>query len=150
MSENQLRQLQGGVSALCAKCDALVVQASQAPQRAEMNQRLEAAQAQYDAAERDGEDFNLIAFLLRGLEALQLESAQLPLSEEGYLTLPTRHASLVHRVTDSCKAFMGGKDYESLATIGSKLTVLRALDVSTSHTTGKLHKKSISNDSLRL
>jgi hypothetical protein len=112
-----------------AACDVLTTQASQAPQRAEMIQRLEAAQAQYDAAVAARTDLSLIASLGNALVALEQESAQLPLSEEDYLKLPARHAQLVPQVLQTCRELMTAKEIENLAGLTDKLTALGAVAV---------------------
>jgi Tfp pilus assembly protein PilN len=112
-----------------AECDVLTTQASQAPQRMAMVQRLEAAQAQYDAAVAAFTDLALIASRGNALVALQLESAQLPLSEEDYLTLPARHAQLVPQVLQTCRELMKAKEVENLAGLTDKLTALGAVAV---------------------
>jgi hypothetical protein len=61
---------------------------------------------------------------------VEKQSAQLPLSEEDYLTLPARHADLVQRVTDTCRNLMKARDYAALGPLSAKLEELRALDLS--------------------
>jgi hypothetical protein len=112
---------------LRAVCDLVVLQASQAPQRAEMIHRLEAAHGQCDAAEAAAEDFQLIASLGKALQALRQESAQLPLSEEDYHSLPVRHAQLVQRMTDKCKELMKAKLFDDLVALSRERLVLRDL-----------------------
>jgi hypothetical protein len=57
---------------------------------------------------------------------LQQQSAQLPLSEEDYLTLPARHADLVQRVTDTCKELALAEEFTAVTVLGAKLSELRA------------------------
>jgi hypothetical protein len=111
-----------------AACGSLTTQASQAPQRAEMIQRLETAQAQYDAAVAARADLSVIASLAQAVVALQRESAQLPLSEEDYLTLPARHAQLVQSVYLACEDLRKAKQFDQLAKLSGQLQVLRALE----------------------
>ena len=93
-----------------------------------MVQRLATLQTQFDAAEAAADqDFELIAALGLKLEALQLESAQLPLSEEDYRTLPARHAQLVQRVVARCDALAAAGEYAALETLGDALETLQAL-----------------------
>jgi hypothetical protein len=121
-----LNGLLSSFTELSAECNRLCVQASQAPQRAEMMQRLEAAQAQYDAAVSAFTDLSLITSLGKSLQSLQLQSALLPLSEEDYLTLSIRHADLVQRVEQGCKTLAVEKQLDSLATLGGQLKLLKA------------------------
>ena len=96
-----------------------------------MVQRLATLQTQFDAAEAAADqDFELIAALGLKLEALQLESAQLALSEEDYQTLPVRHAQLVQRVVDQCRELTRAKQFTALAALNAQLKALRALDLS--------------------
>jgi hypothetical protein len=74
-------------------------------------------------------DFVLVGTLGTQLQALQQQAAQLPLSEEDYLTLPARHADLVRRVTDACRELMKARDYAALGPLSAKLKELRALDL---------------------
>jgi beta-phosphoglucomutase-like phosphatase (HAD superfamily) len=126
-TQADLKNLRSDSTELCAECNRLCAQAGHAPQRAEMMQRLEDAQAQYDAAVSAFTDLPLVASLGEALHALQQESAQLPLSEEDYLTLADRHATLVQRVVQVCKALAQAKQFYSLAALGGKLKLLRAL-----------------------
>jgi hypothetical protein len=72
------------------------------------------------------DDFESVASLGNKLPALRRESAQLPLSEEDYLTLPTRHAQLVARLTDKCTELALTEEYAALGPLGAKLKELRA------------------------
>jgi hypothetical protein len=111
-------------------CQRFLRQVASAPLQKELMQRREVLQAQYRAAEFAAEDFVLIGHLGVKLEALQRESAQLPLSEEDYLALADRHAQLVQRVTDKCKELTKGRQFDELAALGIQLKALKAVDVS--------------------
>jgi hypothetical protein len=90
---------------------------------------LEGLQAQYHAAATAGVDFQLIAALGMQLDTAQQESAQLPLSEEDYLTLSTRHATLVQRVEQKCRELMQTKAFPALAVLSAKFAALKNLDL---------------------
>jgi hypothetical protein len=92
-----------------------------------MMQRLAAAQAQYDAAEAAFTNLPLVASLGEALHALQQESAQLPLSEEDYLTLLERRSALVQRVTDRCKNLIQEQLFDDLARLDTQLKATKAL-----------------------
>jgi L-asparaginase II len=115
---------------LIAQCDTVCKQGKAAPVRRDLMQRMRALQAQYDAAETAATDFVLIGTLGMQLQELEEESAQLPLSEEDYLTLTDRHAALVQRVTDACRALKAPGYFAELDKLATQLEALRALDVS--------------------
>jgi hypothetical protein len=71
---------------LLTECERVIKEVAHAPQRRYLGQRIQALQAQYDDALAT-EDFEWVASLGPQLQALQQQSAQLPLSEEDYLTL---------------------------------------------------------------
>jgi hypothetical protein len=71
------------------------------------------------------DDFEAVASLGMQLLALQQESAQLPLSEEDYLTLAARHAALVKSVHDKCTDLAEAEDYSAVTDLGVKLRELR-------------------------
>jgi hypothetical protein len=106
------------------ECERFMQQAACAPQRGDLSRRIRAHCAQLDAA-LAAEDFELVASLGVQLQPLHEESAQLPLSEEDYLTLPARHAALVQRVMDKCKVLAALKDYKSLDAVAAKLEALK-------------------------
>jgi hypothetical protein len=76
------------------------------------------------------EDFESVASIGTQLQALQQESAQLPLSEEDYLTLADRHAALLLEVTEQCKVLEKAKDFPAMAALGAQLTALLEVAVS--------------------
>jgi hypothetical protein len=115
------------LDALKKEADVLAKQASQAPPRAEMMQRLEAAQAQYDSAKAAAEDFELIASRGKALQALQLEASKLPLSGEDYLTLGERHAQLVQRMLATCKQLARSKEFAALTALDKQVKLFCAL-----------------------
>jgi hypothetical protein len=110
---------------LLPECERVLQEVALAPQRKEFCQRIAALQQQYNAA-LSTEDFECVASLGLQLQALQQQSAQLPLSEEDYLALPTRHAELVRRVTDQCHELTRLKDYVALGPLAARLTKLKA------------------------
>jgi hypothetical protein len=96
------------------------------PQCRDTIQRMAALRAEVEAAHA-AEDFHGVASLGLSLKALQLESAQLPLSEEAYQTLPARYAELVHRVRIKCRALAAAQEYAALAVLSAKLKALQAV-----------------------
>jgi hypothetical protein len=125
---------------LRSQCALLIKQAIAIPQRREMNDRLKEQQklyddataaAQYDTAGSAAQHFMQIASLGKGLKALKEKSAQLPLSEEDYLTLPTRHVTLVRKVVDMCMELIRAEEYTELTALGAQLTALKTLNLGT-------------------
>jgi hypothetical protein len=92
--------------------------------------QMQAVQAQYEAAEEAAVDFVLVGTLGTQLETLQQQSAQLPLSEEDYLTLGDRHARLVQQLTDKCQELKADRAFARLSAVAAFLYKLKALDVS--------------------
>jgi hypothetical protein len=111
-------------------CTVLVQQAADAPQCRDIIQQISSLRAQYDAKLAAGQDFLLVAKLGTQLQGLEKKSAQLPLSDEDYLTLAARHAALVQRVTEQCRELTRAKDYAALGPLSAKLQELKALDLS--------------------
>jgi hypothetical protein len=99
------------------------------PQRSDIRQRLQSLRSQYDAALAAAVDFVLVGKLGTQLKALQQQSAQLPLSEEDYCTLPAQHADLVQQVMAACRELMKARDYAALGPLSTKLKELKALDL---------------------
>lgn len=64
------------------------------------------------------------------LEALDEESAQLPLSKEDYLTLRDRHAELVQDLRSRCRELTVGRHFAALQLLNTDLTSLQGLDLS--------------------
>jgi hypothetical protein len=114
---------------LPGECVKLLAELANAPARRDLDQRKGKVQAQFDAADA-ADDFLLVAKLGMQLQQLEKESAQLPLSEEDYLTLADRHAALVQRVTDQCKELKVAKDFVALAAVAEHLGALKAVDIS--------------------
>jgi hypothetical protein len=110
---------------LANECTKLLEEVAQAPARRTLVQQRKVLSAQYDAADAAG-DFKAIAAAGMQLQALQQQSAQLPLSEKGHLTLGDRHADLVRRVTEKCKELTRAKEYAEVTALGAKLAELRA------------------------
>ena len=81
-----------------SECDRVLQQVACVPQRRDLTQRIPALQTQLEAA-LAADDFGSIASVGTQLLALQQQSAQLPQSEEDYLTLADRHAALVQATT---------------------------------------------------
>jgi hypothetical protein len=110
--------------------DRLCTQVHRAPARKKLIQKTELLQAQFDVAEAAAEDFVLIGTLGMQLQELERQSAQLPLSEEDYLTLADRHAALVQQVTDRCRDLKAARNFGQLKVLAEQLLELTALDVS--------------------
>jgi hypothetical protein len=89
-------------------------------------QRRDVLRAQLDAAKGN---YEKICTLGESLEALNLEAAQLPLSEEDYLMLATRHAALVQRVEAKCQQLMESDFDDLLISLGGKLEKLQAVEI---------------------
>jgi hypothetical protein len=107
------------------ECDILCTQVAQAT----FTQRRDALQAQLDSA-MSKRDLKQMGTLGLALEALKLEAAQLPLSEEEYLTLGARHAALMERVEAKGMEFARIKQYGLVYRMGVALESLKGLDVS--------------------
>jgi hypothetical protein len=94
-----------------------------------VTQRLDTAQAQYDAADAAG-DFRSIGALGKALEAVKAESDKIALTQKDYLTLADRHAALVQRVVDTCRELAKTGKHAEIATLAGKMDTLMALDLS--------------------
>jgi hypothetical protein len=114
----------------------MVKQAAFVPQRSDIRLRLLSLSAQIEAELAAALDFELVGTLGMQRKSVEKQSAQLPLSEEDYLTLPARHADLVQRVTNACRELMGARDYAALGPLSVKLKELKALDLSGIRGTG--------------
>jgi hypothetical protein len=102
-----------------------------------MMQRLSTLRAQLETA-KASEDFKSIASMGKALKALQIESSQLPLSEEDYLSLPSAHAALVQQVTNTCKALAQAREFSALGILCSKLKALKAMDLTGMQSAGNV------------
>jgi hypothetical protein len=129
-SEKQSRASGEVLQELADQCTALVKQAAFVPQRSDIRQRLLSLKAQIKAELAAALDFELVGTLGMQRKSLEQQSAQLPLSEEDYLTLGNRHADLVRRVTETCRELMKARDYAMLGPLSAKLKELKALDLS--------------------
>jgi hypothetical protein len=110
----------------------ILTQVGQASERRMHMQRVATKQEALgtaEATEGAGLDNVLIASLGRELESLRLESAQLPLSEEDYLTLSGRHALLVQAMAEKCRELAMDAKYAALRDLGALLESLRAVSV---------------------
>jgi hypothetical protein len=116
------------VDSLCAD---LLRQITLAPRRAVLLHQRAALELQLHTAMRaTTEDFVLIGTLGTQLQELQKESAQLPLSEEDYLTLADRHAALVEQLTEKCRELKDAMEFAALKATAESLAALKAADVS--------------------
>jgi hypothetical protein len=110
---------------LLVECERVLQQVACAPQRSAMTQRILTERSHLDAA-LAADDFEQVLALGMQLQSLQQESAQLPLSEEDYLTLADRHAALVLRVVERCTELALAKEFAEVTVLGAKLSELRA------------------------
>jgi hypothetical protein len=102
---------------------------------------------QFDAAVAAA-NFSAVAALGLARKALLAESAQLPLSEEDYLTLPARHAAQVQRVTDQCRQLVRANNFAALTALSKKLSALKTLDVGILDIPEKSHNGSAGDNGL--
>ena len=93
LNQSELDRIQRSCAELGFQCGLVLGQAAQAPQRRDVMQRLAAQQKQLDAATA-ARQFKLMGTLGQVLRVLQLESAQLALSEEDYRTMRDRQSIL--------------------------------------------------------
>lgn len=116
--------IDAAAAALEGQCANLLQQQEQAPARAEAMRRKEELQRQFDAAVTAKADYLEIAEI--GIAQLEheKESAQLPLSEEDYLTLESRHAALVLTVRDLCQFLVSEQRFATLKALSKTLSLL--------------------------
>jgi hypothetical protein len=112
-----------------SECDAVITQFAHVPAFRDAIQQRDELQAQLEAAEQ-GDDFVLVGTLGEQLGTLVLKVVEQPLSEEDYLTLAGRHATLVRKVTETCRELTRSKAYAEVKLLGAKLHELKALDAS--------------------
>jgi hypothetical protein len=117
-----------GTRSLRAECERFLQQAAYAPQRRDLTQSIRTFQAQLDAAVA-AEDFDTVVAVGSKLKALKAQSAQVPLSEQDYLTLPARYAELLREVTGKCLELTAAQQYAELAIFGPLQKALKALDM---------------------
>lgn len=113
--------------ALEKECDALAQQGALAPQYAKLMQERQALQQQYEAA-ASADNFEAVGMLGQRLKLMKV--TPLPLSEQDYATLGSRVTALIQRVTVKCRALMAAEDFPGVASLGAKLSALKALNVS--------------------
>jgi Skp family chaperone for outer membrane proteins len=117
-------------SGVVAACDALVTQFATAPRTREAILRRNELQNTLTALRAAKSDFAAVGQVGKALKAANAELAQLPLSEEDYLTLADRHAALLQNLTTTCAELADAGEYDALDTLAAKLEELQALDVS--------------------
>jgi hypothetical protein len=115
--------------ALTRECYVTIVQFACVPALRDALQQRD-LQAQLHAADQ-GDKYQLAVELEDKLGVLQEKIAQLPLSEEDYLTLGDRYATLVQMVSLQCRALFTAKDRVALAPLAAMLEELKALDLRT-------------------
>jgi formyltetrahydrofolate synthetase len=112
------------------ECDALVAQLANAPRTQKAIQHRDELQGAFGALKVAMADFEAIGHAGKALKAATAELAQLPLSEEDYLTLADRHAALVQKVTGTCAELADAGEFDALDNLVTKLEELKVLDVS--------------------
>jgi hypothetical protein len=112
------------------ECDALITQFANAPRTTEAIQQRVELQNTLTALRAAKSDFAAVGQVGKALKAANAQLAQLPLSEEDYLTLADRHAALVQKVTATCTELADAGEYDALDALAIKLEELQALDVS--------------------
>jgi hypothetical protein len=117
-------------SGVVAVCDALVTQFATAPRTREAILHRDELQDTLTSLRAAKSDFAAVGQVGKALKAANAQLAQLPLSEEDYLTLADRHAALVQKVTATCTALADAGEYDALDALAAKLEELQALDVS--------------------
>jgi hypothetical protein len=117
-------------SGVVTACDALVTQFATAPRTREAILHRNELQNTLTALRAAKSDFAAVGQVGKALKAANAELAQLPLSEEDYLTLAGRHAALVRKVTATCAQLADVSYFDALDALAIKLEELQALDVS--------------------
>jgi formyltetrahydrofolate synthetase len=112
------------------ECNALVAQLAITAVTREAIRRRDELQDALDVLKAAMVDFEAIGQAGKSLKAANAELAQLPLSEEGYLTLADRHVTLVRKVTTTCSELADAGEFVALDTLATKLEELKALDLS--------------------
>jgi hypothetical protein len=117
-------------SGVLVECDALVTQFTNAPRTREAILHRNELQDTLTALRAAKSDFAAVGQVGKALKVANAHLAQLPLSEEDYLTLADRHAALVQKVTATCTELADAGEYAALDALAIKLEELQALDVS--------------------
>jgi hypothetical protein len=118
------------LAALVDECDTVIGQFAHVPALWDAIQLRDGLEAQLEAVERIGDDYELIGTLGEQLLTLRQKVAEQPLSEEDYVTLADRHELLVQKVINTCATLARAKAYADVKLLGAKLKELKALDVS--------------------
>jgi hypothetical protein len=117
-------------SGVVVEWDALVTQFTYAPRTREAILGRNELQNTLTVLKAAKSDFAAVGQAGKALRASIAVLAQLPLSEEDYLTLADRHAALVQKVTAACAELADTGEFDALVTLAIKLEELQALDVS--------------------
>lgn len=114
---------------LVRQADDIIDQMQLVPQLRDLARRRQMLQQQQDQAERAGSatDFKMVAQLGQALLDLDLESAQLPLSDQAYSTLAGRRDELVIRMDAKCRELSNARRITELHELAAALNTLRAL-----------------------
>jgi hypothetical protein len=118
------------LAALVDECDTVIGQFAHVASLKDAIHLRDGQEAQLEAAERIGDDYELIGTLGEQLLTLRQKVAEQPLSEEDYPTLADRHEVLVQKVINTCATLARAKAYADVKLLGAKLKELKALDVS--------------------
>jgi hypothetical protein len=119
-----------GTSGIAVECNALVAQFANAPRTREAMQHRDELQNTLTALRAAKSDFAAVGQAGKALKAAAAVLAQLPLSEDDYLTLADRHVALVQQVTATCSQLADVSYFDALDALAIKLEELQALDVS--------------------
>jgi hypothetical protein len=115
---------------LAAKCNALFTQFANSTHTREAIQHRDELQNTVTALRAARSDFIAVGQAGKALKAARAVIAQLPLSEEDYLTLADRHAELVQKVTTTCAELADAGEIDTVDSMAATLKELQALDVS--------------------
>jgi hypothetical protein len=117
-------------AALAAECDGVITQFTHVPVIKEAIQQRDELQREFNSLKASKAEYRASVRVGKALQAAKETVAQQPLSEEDYLSFPTRHAALVQKVTATCDMLLENEDLDALDALAAKLEELQALDVS--------------------
>jgi hypothetical protein len=114
---------------LTGECNSVIAQFVHVPALRDAIQQRDELQSELDTL-KVSRTYRASARVGKALQAAKLAVTQQPLSEEDYLALADRHASLVQAVTAECDNCLDNDEFDALDTLAAKLEELQALDVS--------------------
>lgn len=112
------------------QCDVITLHVARAPKRRDAILRRDALQTELSTAMTKGSDFGTVKVICAKLEAHLKESQKIPLSEQDFWTLKSRHATLVQNVSERCRKLVELDNADVLLKLGPKLAALKSLDLS--------------------